>query len=242
MAKLPTAIKPKYTLDLPLSNKQIKFSPFNGADEKVLILANTEGDDEQKRDAVFDVINKCTESLDYSEVEMAEIEYLFINMIARSINDKIIHTFRCGCQGEDYEKDDVNFTVAFDLYEASVTKPDETEISVTIDTDAGPYVIQMMYPKADQLLKTASIKSMIKSIHSKDGEIVFDMDELSTEEVEEFVNSTTGKQRRPIMEFMQKIPTVKATATGRCRKCKKTHTIHKEGLRDFFPSSSLQTL
>lgn len=79
---------PYYTLTLPLSKKKVKYRPFLVKEEKVLLLALEEGTDSAVITAIKNLIESCSEDIDDAgELPILDLEYLFLNIRAKSVGD-----------------------------------------------------------------------------------------------------------------------------------------------------------
>ena len=94
---LPTIETPTYELKLHSSNKKIKYRPFLVKEEKILILALESKDESEITNAVTDVLKKCilTKGVDVDKLPTFDIEYIFLNIRAKSIGEDIKMTVTC---------------------------------------------------------------------------------------------------------------------------------------------------
>ena len=94
---LPTITTPTYELNLPSTGKKIKYRPFLVKEEKILILALETRDQNQITNAVKDVLKKCviTRGIKIDDLPTFDIEYLFLNIRAKSIGEDINMIVTC---------------------------------------------------------------------------------------------------------------------------------------------------
>jgi len=94
---LPTIETPTYELKLPSSNKKIKYRPFLVKEEKILIIALESRNQSEITNAVTDVLKKCilTKGVDVDDLPTFDIEYVFLNIRAKSIGEDIKLTVTC---------------------------------------------------------------------------------------------------------------------------------------------------
>ena len=118
---LPTIATPTYELTLPSNGKKIKYRPFLVKEEKILILALESQDQSEITNAVKDVLKKCilTRGVNVDQLPTFDIEYIFLNIRAKSIGESIKIIVTCPDDGETR----VPITVYVD--EIEVKKPDE---------------------------------------------------------------------------------------------------------------------
>ena len=94
---LPKIATPTYELVLPSSDRKIKFRPFLVKEEKILILAMESQDTKQIANAVKNVITNCilTRGIKVDKLSTFDIEYLFLNIRAKSIGEDIKLNVTC---------------------------------------------------------------------------------------------------------------------------------------------------
>ena len=94
---LPTIETPTYELKLPSSNKKIRYRPFLVKEEKVLIIALESKNQSEITNAVTQVLKNCvlTKGVDIDNLPTFDIEYLFLNIRAKSIGEDIKLTLTC---------------------------------------------------------------------------------------------------------------------------------------------------
>ena len=82
---LPKLETSKYTAVIPSSKKTIEFRPFLVKEEKILMMAQESKDNLQIIGALKDIIKSCTfNTVDPSELKTYDIEYLFLQLRAKS--------------------------------------------------------------------------------------------------------------------------------------------------------------
>ena len=126
---LPTITTPTYELKMPSTGKKIKYRPFLVKEEKILILALESKNQDEITNAVTDVLKKCilTRGVDVDSLPTFDIEYVFLNIRAKSIGEDIKMTVTCADDGET--------TVPVTIYvdEIKVIKPKGHTTDVVID-------------------------------------------------------------------------------------------------------------
>ena len=142
---LPTITTPTYELSLPSTGKKIKYRPFLVKEEKILILALETRDQNQITNAVKDVLKKCviTRGIKIDDLPTFDIEYLFLNIRAKSIGEDINMIVTC----PDDRKTEVDVTVYVD--EIKVIKSKEHVKDITLDKDM---TLRMKYPSLLSLI------------------------------------------------------------------------------------------
>ena len=111
---LPKIATPTYELELPSTGQTITYRPFLVKEEKVLVIALESEDTKQITNAIKSVIKNCitTRGIKVEQLPTFDIEYLFLNVRAKSVGETV----------------DVNITCPDD---------GETQVEMSIDIDAG---------------------------------------------------------------------------------------------------------
>ena len=86
---LPIISFPTYEVTLPSTKKVIKYRPFLVKEEKLLLIAQGSEDVKEIVNAVRQVINNCilTEDVKIEDLTTFDLEYLFIKIRAKSVNN-----------------------------------------------------------------------------------------------------------------------------------------------------------
>lgn len=204
---LPKISYPIFELILPSTKEIIKYRPFLVKEEKILLTAQTGGEAKDIVTAVKQVINNCilTEGVSVDSLTTFDLEYLFIKIRSKSVNNIVTLTYR------DLE-DDQRYSVDVDL-DAVEIKEDPNHTN-KFDIGNG-YGIVMRYPSAD-LSNSAKfiegdtsaffdvLKNSIESVYDKDN--VYKFADSTQEEIEEFVQSLDTKAFMNIQQFFSTMP------------------------------------
>ena len=238
---LPTIETPTYELKLPSSNKKVKYRPFLVKEEKILIIALESQNQNDITNAVTDVLKKCilTKGIDVDSLPTFDIEYLFLNIRAKSIGEDIKLTVTCP---EDRETK-VPVTVYVD--EIKVIKPKGHTTDIVLDDNM---TLRMKYPSLTQFIENNfSIDDASESIVNKTFKVVADcMDTVYTEEDAweakdytpserlEFIEQLNSKQYKKVEKFFETMPKLSHTIEVVNPNTKKKGSVILEGLADFF--------
>ena len=238
---LPTIETPTYELKLPSSNKKIKYRPFLVKEEKFLIIALESQDQNDITNAVTDVLKKCilTKGIDVDSLPTFDIEYLFLNIRAKSIGEDIKLTVTC----PDDKETKLSVTVYVD--EIKVIKPKGHTTDIVLDDNM---TLRMKYPSLTQFIENNfSIDDASESIVNKTFKVVADcMDTVYTEEDAweakdytpserlEFIEQLNSKQYKKVEKFFETMPKLSHTIEVVNPNTKKKGSVILEGLADFF--------
>ena len=238
---LPTITTPTYELNLPSTGKKIKYRPFLVKEEKILILALETRDQNQITNAVKDVLKKCviTRGIKIDDLPTFDIEYLFLNIRAKSIGEDINMIVTC----PDDRETEGDVTVYVD--EIKVIKSKEHVKDITLDKDM---TLRMKYPSLNQFIETnfdteeesqttvdktfQLIADCMDTVYTK--EDAWDSKDYSPNERLEFIEQLSSKQFKQVEKFFATMPKLSHTIEVTNPNTKKKSKIVLEGLADFF--------
>mgnify|MGYP003129460106 FL=1 len=238
---LPTIETPTYELKVPSSGKKIKYRPFLVKEEKILIIALESKDQNEITNAVKDVLKKCilTRGVKVDDFPTFDIEYIFLNIRAKSIGEDIKMTVTCPDDGETQ----VPVTVYVD--EIKVIRPEGHETDIVIDDKL---TLRMKYPSLNQFVENNfEVDDDPKTLVNKTFKVVADcIDTVFTEEDAweakdyssderiKFVEQLNSKQYKKVENFFATMPKLSHTIEVINPNTKKKNSIVMEGLADFF--------
>lgn len=232
---LPKIAAPRFGLELPSSGKRIQFRPFLVKEEKTLLMAAQSEDPLAMIDAVKDVINACTEDIDVNNIPYFDLEYLFLNIRAKSIGEIVKleyrHTGGVNYQGIACE---AVTPVEINLEQVRVEKIEGHSNKIQLDERLG---VEMRYPNINDVKSITEGKDefemLAKCILSVyDNENMYEPDNI--DDAVSFIESLSSSQFSKIMEFVNTMPKLKHTFTYGCKGCGQQDTITLEGMSDFF--------
>lgn len=234
---LPKIVAPKFFATVPSTEKRISFRPFIVKEEKVLLLASESEDEETMITTIRDILNSCVvdENFDASKIPYFDFEFLFLNVRAKSVGEKIKLEYRHK-GGKNYkdEKCDAITPVEIDLESIKVSKEDAHTNKIMLTDTLG---IQMRYPTIEDMRKLAKTKDDLGLV-SGCIEFAFDGDvihETSGEaDSKEFLESLGSKQFEKVMEFFNTMPKLKHKISYKCVGCGQDDNVTLEGIADFF--------
>lgn len=230
---LPKLSYPIFELRVPSLKRDVKFRPFLVKEEKILLTAQTSGDPKEMILSIKQVINNCVqEEIDVDTLTTFDIEYLFIKLRAKSINNviEIIYT--------DPE-DDERYKIEVNLDDIEIREDPSHTNKIEINRQMG---IVMKYPKidlVDSVKRTGDeteiffeiFKYSIDTIY--EGDKVYNASEYGEEEIEEFIQSLDVNAMKKVQQFFATMPKMHYVA-----KYKNNEGADKElvlsSLTDFF--------
>jgi T4 bacteriophage base plate protein len=240
-----------YELKLVSKEKPVKFRPFLVKEEKLLLMALQNGKEEDILKTVKQVINNCLlEEIDIDKIPIFDIEYLFLNIRARSVGEKVESYFVCKNvvgvnKNEESEEQSIEcgHMMPVEINVLDIKPPiDNISTKIKFNQTVG---MQLKFPTLETY---KSIQSLTLSEDVNDlynmiydcCEYIFDNDDLfytnetSKEEFMGFLEGLTQEQFTQITNFFESLPTISYDLIHNCQKCNFQHKLHMEGLSDFF--------
>ena len=237
---LPKINTPTYELVLPSNNKKIKYRPFLVREEKILIMALESEDAKQISDSVVDILNSCIISKNVKIQSLAtfDIEYLFLNVRAKSVGESVEVNIRCPDDNETM----VQKTIDLDLIK--IKKDRKHKNIIKLDDNLS---LKLKYPSMDSFIEknfeigaTANaIKSTLTMITScidviYNEEESWDASESTQKELEDFLEQLNTKQFAMIEDFFTTMPKLTHTIKVKNPKTNVESDVVLEGLAAFF--------
>ena len=229
--QLPKIQTPIFNIEIPSIKKTKKFRPFLVKEEKILLLAQ-QGNDSDLLDAITQIINNCClEDLNISSLASFDLEYIFLKLRARSVNNLVELKYKD-------KEDDKIYAFEVDLDNIDITYDENHTNKIKINDQ---YTILMKYPGIDlpDEIKTVSqddvfykmIVNCIDKIYNENE--IFLMNEYSFEEAKNFIDNLDVPTFEKIQNFFSTMPKllhrleyVNANGTPR--------VIDIQGIKDFF--------
>ena len=244
---LPKLDVPIYELDLPLSKKKVKFRPFLVKDEKILLMAMESETDESTLLAIKQIIGNCclSEDVDIETLPITDLEYFFLNLRARSVNEVVELEYKCNNKVKD-EKDeekDCGNVVRLEVNVLDI-KPEVSENHSTKVALTPTMGVVMKYPsfkvvENNEKVEGGEIEKLmnilvncIESIYTEDS--IFYAKDVTKQELSDFVESLTKEQFAKIQHFFESMPKIKKELDFTCKKCGYHENITVEGIQSFF--------
>lgn len=238
---LPKIDTPIYDLILPLSKKEIRFRPFLVKEQKNLLMAMEADDKESIEKNVKQVLINCTltDGIDIDRLPVIDVEFYFLNLRARSVGEVIENSYRCDNEIEEKKCGNIMKT-SLNILDVKVenVNEDKTEIQLT-----DKIFLKLRYPEYSLLKKMAKLEDassiafeMIAQCveYIFDGEQYYYSNEVSIEEMVEFIENLNQQQFEKIESFFSNMPKLQRKIEIKCSRCGFDHRIDVEGLESFF--------
>ena len=234
---LPKLTTPTYELEVPSTDEKLKYRPFLVREEKILLIALESGKSEDIITAIKDIVTECTYGkIDLGKMPMFDVEYIFLNIRAKSVGEVSTLKLLCPDDKETYVNVDI------DLSEIMVQVDEGHNPKIELTDEMG---MIMTYPTIDSLSATGVteitadnmldvISACILQIYDKKGEEVFETKDQTKKEISEFVESLNTKQFQEVQKFFDTMPKLKHTVELENPKTGVKSEIVLQGLNDFF--------
>ena len=236
---LPKINTPTYELVLPSSNRKVKYRPFLVREEKLLIIALESEDLKQITTAVIDVLNSCilTKGTKVEKMATFDIEYLFLNVRAKSVGEQVEVNVICPDDGE------TTVQMSIDIDAIKVQKNKEHTDIVKLDDDIS---LKLKYPSLTEFISSNfdadatndvdttmhMITSCIDIIYN--AEESWKASESTPKELEDFVEQLNTKQFKDIENFFNTMPKLSHKINVKNPKTEVESEVVLEGLASFF--------
>ena len=235
---LPLANVAKYELTLPSRQKTINFRPFLVKEEKILLMAMESGESKEMISAIKEIVKSCTFGELLAENHpMFDIEYVFLQIRAKSVGEKAKLKVLCPDDGKTYAD------VEIDLAKVEVFVDDDHSSNVVIDEDR-KLGVTLKYPSlkdidGETLTGEVNIEKTYKMIENSiesiyEGETVHMAKDLEKKEVTEFLENLTAIQMRKLTDFYNSMPRLEHKVQVTNPKTKVESEVTLKGLASFF--------
>ena len=229
---LPEIATPIYTLTVPSTKKRVKYRPFLVKEQKLLILALENDDQEQILDAITKTIQNCLHAkVNVADMALFDIEFLFLQIRARSISEEIEMKVTCADDGE------TTVDVKFMVDDVKVNFPKGHTNVIKLNDEL---TVEMKYPDLEYFTKInfvgeepdpyQLVAKCIKRVYVGEDDFTAD----SVEESAKWVESLTSAQFDMIQAFFETMPSLRHVLKVKNPKTKKVNEVVLEGLSDFF--------
>ena len=207
---LPKLTTPEYTLLLPSSQEEIKFRAFLVKEQKILMIAQESGDEKMIADALSKLVYSCTfGSVDATKNPMFDIEYVFLQIRGKSVGSEVELSVYCPDDGVTMTQ--VKVQLEEIAVQTNVAHMDTVDLTDDIK-------IKLRYPRLNDVQglpadvtdferMTMLVNHCIDTVETPD-ETINHID-MTTDEIEEFIDSFNGEQLEKLLEFFDTMPKVR---------------------------------
>jgi len=237
---LPKINTPTYELELPSTGKKIKYRPFLVKEEKILLMALESEDMKQISNGIVQILNDCilTRGIKVESLATFDIEYLFLNVRAKSVGETVEVNVTCPDDGE------TTVEMEIEIDSIKIQKNKDHKNIIKLDDK---YSMKLRYPSFDQFIDNnfevnQDVSDVNKSLDMITSciEMVYDEEEswsasdCSKKELVEFVDQLNSKQFKQIEIFFTTMPKLSHIIAVKNPNTGVESEVVLEGLASFF--------
>ena len=199
-----------YELNLPSNGKAIKYRPFLVNEQKNLMIAQESEDEKMMETAFAQIIGDCVlDDIDPYKMPMFDIEYVFLQIRAKSVGSEVELSVYCPDDGETMTQ----VKVQLEDIAVQTNVEHKTEYNLTDDIK-----INFRYPRLNDVqdlpADASDFERMTKLVHHcidtvETPDEVINRVDMSEEEIDEFIDSFNGPQLESAIEFFDTMPKVR---------------------------------
>jgi len=231
---LPKLKTPEFKLLIPSTQEEIRYRPFLVKEQKILMIAQESEDEKNIGDALSTLVSECT----FGEVNadknpMFDVEYVFLQIRAKSVGSEVSLMITCPDDGETQVEVKVN------LEDIGVQRSVEHTDVIDLTEDIK---IKFRYPRLSDVQgmpenigeferMTRLVNICIESVESG-GDIIHYID-MTSQEVDDFIDSFNGDQLIQVLKFFETMPKVRHVVDVINPKTKVKGEVLLEGIESF---------
>ncbi len=237
---LPKINTPTYELVLPSNGKKIKYRPFLVREEKILIMAMESEDMKQITSSIVQILGDCiiTKDVKVESLSTFDIEYLFLNVRAKSVGETVEVNVTCPDDGETQ----VEMKIAIDSIKVQKTRGHKNIIKLDDEL-----MMKLKYPSMDQFIESnfetsekgsevsqslSMITSCIDMIYNE--EESWEASDCTRKELDEFIEQLNTKQFKEVEKFFSTMPKLSHKVKVKNPNTDVESEVVLEGLASFF--------
>lgn len=250
--KLPIIDTYTFPVTLPSSNALVTARPFLVREEKLMFMAQESKDSFEQIEAIAQIIRNCTNGqVEPKTAPYFDVEYLLLQLRARSVGEVISLTYQCNSSKEvdgSLQKCGHKTPININLLETHVPFSEENHSLRSFDINS-TFSMKLRYPtiytiskfletqKNDPLTTIETplnqLTDLFDTLQNKNTNETFNFDNYSLEEKVEFFNNMSPASFEKILSFWQKLPIIKHTTSYTCQECGTPHSLTFNGIMDF---------
>ena len=237
---LPKINTPTYELVLPSNGKKIKYRPFLVREEKILIMAMESEDMKQITDSIVQILGDCilTKDIKVESLATFDIEFLFLNVRAKSVGETVEVNITCPDDGETK----VEMEIAIDDIKVQKTRGHKNIIKLDDEL-----MLKLKYPSLDQFIESnfetsgqtsdvsqslSMITSCVDAIYNE--EESWEAADCTKKELDEFIEQLNTKQFKEVEKFFATMPKLSHKIKVKNPNTGVESEVVLEGLASFF--------
>lgn len=228
----------KYSVKVPSTGETVRYRPYLVKEEKVLMIALEQGDEQGSLEAIADTLEACIEEpINIRNLPIFDIEYLFTQIRSKSVGETSTVQAKCSeCDTSNEIKIDIS-KVNIRMPRGQNAKIIKLSSDVTLEMkyptlrDIGPKLHK--YKEGNQTDQAFDmIAACIDAVQTKDERIL--LADESEEEVNAFIESFSTEQFGKVRDFIENMPRLKHNVEFECGNCGHENKLTLQGTADFF--------
>ncbi len=225
---------PSFSLVLPSTKQKVTFRPFLVKEEKILLVAQSGGDQGEIVRAIKQVVTNCITdpSVNVDKFTTFDLEYFFIKLRAKSVQNIVTLSYRDNEDGQIYD-------VTVDLEEVEVTQEKQVSNHVKISDENG---LTLKYPEISIIDSVEGMDDVVEFNFAimqacldtyYEGEKLYKISEYTKDEIKQFVDNLDVKTYQAIQQYIDAMPHIEHTVSYTNTSGKKVNIVLST-LTDFF--------
>lgn len=241
---LPKLDIPIYEVKLISSGKTVRVRPFLVKEQKLFLMASESDDQKETVNVIRQVLKNCIlDEVDVDNLPTFDLEFLFMNLRARSVEEVVDLRYKCNntLKDENGEDKKCNGSVEFklNLLEVEPTvNPNHTN-KIQLTDKLG---VVLKYPTFEMIQKyeTMNENDVMLNVLIDCIDYIFDTDNVyyakdtPKEELVDFVDNLQQAHLEKIKIFFDTMPEIKKDVHFACPKCGYEEDIEIKGMQNFF--------
>ena len=241
---LPKLDVPVYEVKLISTDKTIRFRPFLVKEQKLFLMASESDDQKETVNVIRQVLKNCIlDEIDVDNLSTFDLEFLFMNLRARSVGEIVDLKYKCNNTIKDESGEDKKCTgsVEFNLnlLEIQPTKNPEHNTKIQLTENLG---ICLKYPTFEMIQKyeTMNENDVMLNVLIDCVDYIYDKEQIyyakdsTKEEIIEFIDGLQQSHLEKIKIFFDTMPEIKKDVHFKCPKCDYEEDIEIKGMQNFF--------
>lgn len=238
---LPKIDVPIYETNLISNGELIRFRPFLVKEQKLFLMAGESEDQKETINTIKQVLRNCIlDDIDIDKMATFDVEYVFLQLRARSVGEVVNLRFTCNNNIDEEKKCGNTVKVDVNVLEINPEKNKEHSNKIQISDKVG---IVLKYPTFNSLdisnLDTDNIEQILEIIVSCI-DYIYDLDNVyyakdtPKKELIEFIENLKQTDLEKISVFFNTLPKIKKDVDFHCEKCGYKEVLTLEGIQSFF--------
>lgn len=237
---LPKLEHPTYEVYLKSLDRTVKFRPFLVKEEKLLLMAKESDDLNDIVRAIKQIIRNCVlDDIDVDALPTFDVEMFFINLRVQSVGESAEMVYTCNNVIEGDVECGHKIDFMLDVRNVKYSDSENHTTMIRLSDTAG---MKLNYPtlnfseaELDDNFEDGGYSFVSQYLdYIYDSEQIYKKEDISEEELKEFIDNLTIEQVKQVRNFFTSLPQVLLEQSVTCQKCSYVHNLTVEGLLNFF--------